>query len=234
MTTALSISDLSFTWPGQSKAVLEIDSLTLPLGESLFIQGPSGSGKSTLLNLIAGVVALQQGQISLLPQLQRSRQHLLRDRFRADHIGYIFQQFNLLPFLSALDNVSLSCQFSPLRQQRCREQYNSVPEAARHWLEQLNIPPELHQRPATELSVGQQQRVAAARALMGSPELIIADEPTSALDSENAQHFVTTLLSHCKDNNSSLLFVSHDQQLVNGFDHHFSLSTTREQHHDLP
>ncbi|MGB1237070.1 MAG: ABC transporter ATP-binding protein [Pseudomonadales bacterium] len=226
MTTALEISDLHFSWPGQSEAALTIDALSLAQGQSLFIQGPSGSGKSTLLNLIAGMLTPQRGSIYLLPQL--SGQRSLDDRFRADHIGYIFQQFNLLPFLSALENVSLSCQFSKLRSERCRSEYGSVESAARHWLTQLNIPERLFALSASQLSVGQQQRVAAARAMMGSPELIIADEPTSALDVDNARHFVQQLLEHCQSAQSSLLFVSHDLQLTEGFDHRLTLQDTAQ------
>ena len=136
-----------------------------------------------------------------------------RDRQRSDNIGFIFQLFNLLPYLSVLENVMLPCRFSARRQQRAVDQAGSVEADARRLLQHLDIGPELSRRRVTELSIGQQQRVAAARALIGAPALLIADEPTSALDHDLRERFIELLLSECESAGSAILFVSHDTSL---------------------
>lgn len=185
------------------------------MGERLFVQGASGSGKSTLLSLLAGVVVPQQGSVNVLGEPLHALAPPRRDRFRADHLGYIFQQFNLVPYLTVLENVTLPCRFSRLRRARVKH----PDEEARRLLEHLGLSSdELIERPVTALSVGQQQRVAAARALMGSPQLIIADEPTSALDADNRESFIQLLFKECAREGSTLLFVSHDRTLAPLFD----------------
>ena len=136
-----------------------------------------------------------------------------RDRFRSDHIGYIFQQFNLLPYLSVLDNVLLPCRISAHRKASALKHHSDIHDSARAWLSLLNIPARLFDEKISRLSVGQQQRVAAARALIGEPEIIIADEPTSALDQDNVDNFMEVLTSQCRNIHSSLIFVSHDRHL---------------------
>ena len=198
--------------------MVQIDRLELGAGQRLFIEGPSGSGKSTLLSLLAGVTVPQQGTVRILEtsldRLRRSQ----RDRFRADHIGYIFQMFNLIPYLSVLDNVLLPCRFSTLRRQRTLRQATSLDQEARRLLARLDIDDSLLDRPVTALSVGQQQRVAAARALIGMPELLIADEPTSSLDRDRQQVFVELLFEECQRSGSALVLVSHDTTLAERFD----------------
>lgn len=142
-----------------------------------------------------------------------------RDAFRAEHIGFIFQQFNLLPWLSAMDNVLLPCTFSARRRRRVA---NPSSDAAQ-LLERLDLAPALWRKPAAELSVGQQQRVAAARALIGKPEILIADEPTSALDAPRQQAFIDLLLAEAASVGACLLFVSHDRRLAVHFDRVLSL-----------
>ena len=146
-----------------------------------------------------------------------------RDRFRVDHTGYIFQQFNLLPFLSVRENVELPCRFSRLRAERARQRHGSIDAAAAALLDHLGLRAELLGRRADELSIGQQQRVAAARALIGQPELVIADEPTSALDFDAREAFLQLLFAECRAAGASLLFVSHDQSLAPLFDRSLSL-----------
>ena len=168
MAPLLSIEDLRFSWqPG--KALLDLAELRLSAGESLFLRGPSGSGKSTLLNLVGGVLSAQSGSIRLLGHALETLKPAQRDRLRADHIGFVFQQFNLLPYLDAIDNVTLPCGFSRRRAERA----GADPRAqAQTLLERLQLDvASLAGRPAAELSVGQQQRVAAARALIGMPVL---------------------------------------------------------------
>lgn len=225
MTQALiELSDLSFSWPGQP-VLLDIPAFRLEPGETLFLKGPSGSGKTTLLGLLGGVQKANRGTIRLLGQALSELGSGARDRFRVDHTGYIFQQFNLLPFLSVRENVELPCHFSTLRASRAVQRHGSVDNAARTLLAHLGLKdPALLERRADSLSIGQQQRVAAARALIGQPELVIADEPTSALDADAREAFIQLLFAECREAGASLLFVSHDQSLAPLFDRNLSLS----------
>lgn len=220
----IELSDLGFAWPGQAE-LLDIPAFTLQRGESLFLKGPSGSGKTTLLGLLGGVQKPQRGQIQVLGQNLSQLSAGARDRFRVDHTGYIFQQFNLLPFLSVRENVQLPCHFSRLRARRARQRHGSVDQATVILLAHLGLDqPDLLERRADALSIGQQQRVAAARALIGQPELVIADEPTSALDADARAAFLQLLFAECREAGSSLLFVSHDQSLAPRFDRSLSLA----------
>jgi putative ABC transport system ATP-binding protein len=160
---------VSFRYPGAAGDSLAVDDLQLARGERVFVRGPSGSGKTTLLSLLAGVLVATQGEAGLLGRDWRSLAPAARDRLRADHIGYVFQQFNLLPYLSVLDNVLLPCRFSAVRRRRAGGAAGAVRSAAADLLGRMGLDPSLAQRPAAMLSVGQQQRVAAARALIGSP-----------------------------------------------------------------
>lgn len=220
----IELSHVTYAWPGQP-TLLDIEQLSLQRGEKVFLKGPSGSGKTTLLGLMGGVYLPASGQVNLLGQDLAQLSASRRDRFRADHSGYIFQMFNLLPYLSVVDNVLLPCRFSALRRQRALSGADSLEQAALDLLSQLGLHhPALLSRPVNALSIGQQQRVAAARALIGSPELVIADEPTSALDADNRQAFLQLLFRSCDAADSSLLFVSHDAGLENLFDRSLSLS----------
>ena len=220
----IKLHDLVFGWPGQPP-LLDIPAFHLDAGEALFLKGPSGSGKTTLLGLLGGVNVPAQGRIQLLGQDLGKLGQGARDRFRVDHTGYIFQQFNLLPFLSVRENVELPCHFSKLRAERAKQRHGSVDQAAATLLAHLGLKDEsILGRRADSLSIGQQQRVAAARALIGQPELVIADEPTSALDYDARENFIRLLFAECREAGSSLLFVSHDQSLAPLFDRHLSLA----------
>jgi len=212
---AIRISDLVFRWPRRGSACLDIPHFVVAAGERVFLHGPSGSGKSTLLGLLGGVATPEAGHIELLGRDLTQMGSHARDQFRADHIGFLFQQFNLLPWLSALDNVLLPCTFSPRRKERAG---NYPRTAAENLLAELDLDPDLWRKPAAELSVGQQQRVAAARALIGRPEILIADEPTSALDAERQQIFIDLLLRETAAVGAALVFVSHDKRLAAHFD----------------
>ncbi|MEM1436528.1 MAG: ABC transporter ATP-binding protein [Pseudomonadota bacterium] len=221
-TVVLEIEDLAFAYPNR-EPLLAIESLRLERGASLFLEGPSGSGKSTLLALIAGILRPNRGSLRLLgndlAQLPASR----CDRLRAEHIGFIFQQFNLLPYLSLVENVILPLRFAPTRRARVTRNDDGT-AAALALLERLGLGAEARSRvPVNELSVGQQQRVAAARALLGQPELLIADEPTSALDSRNRSAFID-LLKEETHGDCAVLFVSHDPNLAAHFDRHLDLN----------
>jgi putative ABC transport system ATP-binding protein len=213
--TALRIADLVYRWPRQATPCLDIARFEVARGERVFLHGPSGSGKSTLLGLLGGVAIPQAGRIELLGQDLAQLGSHARDRFRADHTGFLFQQFNLLPWLSALDNVLLPCTFSARRKLRAEPDSRA---AAATLLAQLDLDPALWNKSAAELSVGQQQRVAAARALIGRPEILIADEPTSALDAERQQIFIDLLLRETASVDATLIFVSHDRRLAAHFD----------------
>lgn len=210
------LKSLVFRWPGQPDPVLSVDSFDLEAGESVFMRGPSGSGKTTLLSAIAGVIDVPQSAVRVAGTDVGALARGDRDRFRVDHLGIVFQVFNLLPWLSALENTLLPCRFSAQRRNRSGPDPKAT---ATRLLSELGLEDaELINRPASALSVGQQQRVAAARALIGAPEVVLADEPTSALDEEAKDTFVQLLLKECKASGASLLFVSHDRSLEKHFD----------------
>ena len=216
----LALKDVRFAWPGAGADCLVIDELAIAAGGKVFLHGPSGCGKSTLLGLMAGVLVAQQGRVELLGQDWAGLAPGRRDARRVDHVGVIFQQFNLLPYLTVLDNVLLPTRFSPSRAARCA---GGAADAARALLDRVGLPEALWRRRADALSVGQQQRVAAARALIGAPELVIADEPTSALDAALRDGFMALLMDACAAAGSTLVFVSHDDRLAGRFDTRLSL-----------
>lgn len=226
----IDIEELSFQWqPQQSKPTLAIPRLQIAKGEHIFLHGPSGCGKSTLLSLLAGINRPTTGKLSIFGCELNKLSNSKRDAFRADHIGYIFQNFNLLPYLSPIDNVTLGCQFSKQRQQKALTSSPSLPLEAARLLNALGLDNQFHQQNVANLSIGQQQRVAAARAFIGAPELIIADEPTSALDTNNRQSFIALLFAQAQAVNSTLVFVSHDESLQPLFNRSIDLVALQEQ-----
>ncbi|WP_162042874.1 ABC transporter ATP-binding protein [Undibacterium sp. YM2] len=230
--TALSLSNVQFRWQAGQAACLDIENFSISKGESVFLYGPSGSGKSTLLSLAGGIITPQRGQVTVLGSDLGALSGAARDRLRVDHAGFIFQQFNLIPYLSMLENVLLPCRLSVRRQQRASAAHGSPREAAVALLDTLGLDANLYQRHVTGLSIGQQQRVAAARALIGQPEIIIADEPTSALDADRQKDFIALILQQCASHGSSLLFVSHDHRLASQFNRELDLQKINrvEQH----
>lgn len=222
MNPAIALDELSFGWEAD-KPLIKIDHFEIARGATVFLRGASGSGKSTLLALIGGVLTPGAGTVRVLDQDLGALSQGGRDRFRSEHIGFIFQQFNLLPYLSVLENVTLATNFSSRRAERARSGAGDVITDARRLLEHLGISGPLLQRPVSALSIGQQQRVAAARALIGRPELIIADEPTSALDHDARGAFLELLIKECEEAGTTLLFVSHDPTLKRWFSHQVSM-----------
>lgn len=219
---ALEAQDLAFGWPGQ-RVLLDIARFDLARGERVFLRGPSGSGKSTLLGLLCGVLSPTRGKIRVLGTDLGTLSAGERDRFRGEHLGFIFQMFNLIPYLTVLENVLLPVTFSPARARRIPGG-DLVAEAER-LLDALGLGAgDLLHRPVTALSIGQQQRVAAARALFGRPALLIADEPTSSLDHDAREDFLRLLMGECRAQGSTLLFVSHDTSLGTLFDRVVSLT----------
>lgn len=222
--TCIELKQLEFQWPGATQPLLRIPELQISRGERVLLRGASGSGKSTLLSLIAGIHKAKAQQVFVLDHDLGDMSQRQRDKLRANEIGYIFQQFNLLPYLSAYQNVLLAQQFSPARRKRLNEQQPSHKQQAQSLLLQLGLTESDTERPAHQLSVGQQQRVAAARALFGNPALIIADEPTSALDADHRDNFIQILFEACRANNTTLLFVTHDASLAPHFDRALELA----------
>ena len=215
---SLSIQNLVFSYDSQpNDVVLNVNRWTLDEGEKVFIQGPSGSGKSTFLNILCGLLPVREGELSIFGnRLERMSSHQ-RDKFRAQYIGYVFQQFNLIPYLDVVDNVRLACHF-------CGNEEASNPEIEA-LLASLNIDSKHWYKPAHSLSIGQQQRVAIARAFVNKPKLLVVDEPTSSLDQSNRDIFMELLMGKVSDTKSTLIFVSHDQALSRYFSRIDSIST---------
>ena len=216
----IKIESLNFYWSKKSKFKIFVPSLEIKKGEKVLLLGESGSGKTTLLSLICGFLNPLSGSISINGNTINELSSKTKDEYRADNIGIIFQQFNLLPYANVVDNVLLPLYFS---QARSKNIVNKR-AAALELFKQLRLPDDIAQYRASNLSVGQQQRVAVARALIGNPSLIIADEPTSSLDTNAQQLFLDLMFKQISENNSTLLMVSHDKSLSNRFDRQININ----------
>lgn len=226
---AVRLRDVRFAWPGRSGFGLNVSEFDLRAGERLFLFGESGSGKSTLLNLICGLMEAGSGSVEVLDHNLSVLSGTARDRLRSEQIGVVFQMFNLLPYASPLDNIVLPLSFAPNRRRRAGP--DPVREAER-LAERMGLSADLMtKRSSADLSVGQQQRVAVARALIGSPPLIVADEPTSALDARAQKDFIDLMFSQLDDTGSSLIMVSHDLSLSEKFDRTVHLADIAETRH---
>lgn len=211
---ALSLRDIVFTYPGSREAIVRVRRLELRRGEQVVLTGSSGRGKSTLLHLIAGLMDPDIGEIRIADTSMRTLGGSARDRFRGRHVGMVFQTFHLLHGFSAMENVLAAMMFSDLPRGEHRDRAGAL-------LGRLGI--ERVHAPCDELSVGQQQRVAVARALACRPTLVLADEPTASLDPQNAGEAVGLLKEVCRENNAALLCVTHDPSLIALFDRHETL-----------
>lgn len=214
---SISIEELVFNYPKSKQSTLDIKQWQLQQGEHIFLYGESGRGKSTLLSLLAGIYVPCSGSIKILGQEISQLSARKRDRFRAQHIGVVFQQFNLIPYLNVLDNILLAAHFA-------KGQNQEVLQRAKHLLKEVNLSEALLTQKASQLSIGQQQRVAIVRALINLPPILLVDEPTSALDDKNQQAFMDLLLSIVKKQHCTLVFVSHDQSLAHHFHHQVDLA----------
>ena len=210
----LKLRKVFFRWPGRSSFSLSLSDLTVSYGEKLLLLGASGTGKSTLLSVISGTLLPDQGSVEIAKTEITNLSASARDRFRAEQLGVIFQQFNLLPFGSVADNILLPLRFAPIRRNRVKDAKSEVARLCAA----LGLPVDIGREKASSLSVGQQQRVAVARALIGHPPLIIADEPTSALDINSQDAFLDLLFTQAQTRGTSVVMVSHDERLGPRFD----------------
>jgi putative ABC transport system ATP-binding protein len=222
---AIRLREVAFRWKRDHRFALAVAAFDLARGERVLLTGPSGAGKSTLLGLVSGTLTAEAGEVSVLGHDLTAMSGPARDRFRAAHLGVIFQMFNLIPYLSISDNVLLPLGFSAERRLRAERRPGGARGEAKRLLEALGLDLDLLARnDAADLSVGQQQRVAAARALIGAPEIVIADEPTSALDRDRQEAFLALLFAEVERAGSSLLMVSHEERFAGRFDRRVALS----------
>jgi putative ABC transport system ATP-binding protein len=192
---------------GERGTVIDIREFAIPPGEHVGLRGPSGSGKTTFLNLIAGILQADSGTIRVAGRDMTRLPESGRDRLRAETMGYVFQTFNLLQGYTALENVELGMMFGAGVDARY----------ARELLERVGLGHRLGYRPG-QLSVGQQQRVAVARALANRPRLVLADEPTGNLDRQHAMEALALMRAVCREHDAALLLVSHDQRVLETFE----------------
>lgn len=219
--TLIEMKDLRFSYPGRGEAVLRIPEFRVQKGEALFLHGPSGTGKTTFLEILAGVLQPTEGSLKILGQDFSKLTSAQRDAFRAEHMGYVFQSFNLIPYLSVRENIELPMHLSPARKARLETLDREM--VIRALCGNLGIG-DLLDKNVTELSVGQQQRVAVARALLGKPDLLLADEPTSALDTDHREKFLRLLFELAELYGTTVIFVSHDRTIESMFSRSLSLS----------
>ena len=208
------IESLRFQWSKNNNFKIFVPKLEVGRGKKVLFLGESGSGKTTLLSLICGFLEPLSGSISINDIIISDLTSTNKDKYRSDNIGIIFQQFNLLPYANVIDNIILPLYFSKQRSKKVENKIN----AAMNLCDQLRLPESILNQKASNLSVGQQQRVAVARALIGSPSIIVADEPTSSLDTEAQELFLDLMFDQISKNSSTLLMVSHDKSLTNYFD----------------
>jgi putative ABC transport system ATP-binding protein len=218
---AIEIKDLIFRFSSNMDPVLCVPTWRVEPNERIFLQGDSGSGKSTLLGLLAGLRQPTSGDVTVLGTPISTLSGRKRDAFRAKNIGVVFQQFNLIPFLSVLDNILLAAEFAQVSSSAVRARGLEL-------LERVNLDPALSLRKASQLSIGQQQRVAIVRALINSPALLLVDEPTSALDQANKESFLTLLHEVLDDANCAMIFVSHDPSIGELFEQRVAMGALNQ------
>jgi len=220
---ALDLKNLRFSYPeNKRQTVINIRTWIVEKGKSVFVNGPSGSGKSTLLNLISGILRPTAGSLTVLGHNLGVMSNAQLDQFRANHVGYVFQQFNLIPYLNPVRNIQLARDFCT------KDSKTNKEDDIEDLLLKLDLASDLWNKAAKNLSIGQQQRVAIARAFINKPDLLIADEPTSSLDKENRDNFMSTLWDLVGESKTTLVFVSHDTSLSSDFDLNINLNEISE------
>lgn len=224
----IKIENLKFKYPNSKQDILNIPNFSLKKSEKVFLFGPSGCGKTTFLEVLAGINSPYSGTLIINDQDLTKMTTTERDHFRANHMGYIFQSFNLIPYLNVEANITLPLYLSP--QKRKFVPQETEKKTVQEICKFLGIEKYIN-RSVTELSVGQQQRVAAARAILGQPNLILADEPTSSLDFDHREKFIKLLFTLCEQQRTAVLFVSHDRSLEKLFDRSLSLQDINKASH---
>ncbi len=214
MSVLIKIDNLKYSYDDDSSFAMDIKSFNLKKGERLLVYGESGLGKSTFLNLISGTIQAKSGKIKILDRDISNMSGYEKDKIRGDHFGVVFQTFNLLPYISVEKNILMGLAFS----KRKKSKINNIQDEIKNLMDNLSLNyEELRNRNSYDLSIGQQQRVAVARALIGNPEIILADEPTSALDSKNQKVFLDLLFKSMNKNEQGLIMVSHNKDLSKSF-----------------
>ena len=207
---AIQVDNLCHQYKQQNTPSIFIPTWQVNEGQQIFLHGDSGSGKSTLLNLLSGVLPATSGSIQILGQELTSMSNAQRDAFRAQNIGVVFQTFNLIPYLSVLDNIKLAVYLAKGKQS------NLVPRV-KQLINDLHLDKEIIHHSVNQLSIGQQQRVAIVRALINRPKLLLVDEPTSSLDSSARDAFLNILVKTSQQMETSMVFVSHDKSIEGYF-----------------
>jgi putative ABC transport system ATP-binding protein len=222
VSSLIEVQNLQYRYPNAPRDTLLIPDFKIDKGERVYLHGPSGSGKTTLLEIFAGILKVEQGEVRIAGQNLATLSESERDHFRAKHLGYIFQSFNLIPYLSVQENIELPIHMNPTRSERPSKA--ELTQTVHQLCQRLGIEGLLSKN-VTELSVGQQQRVAVARALCGKPDLILADEPTSSLDTDHRERFLQLMFELCDQAGTTVLFVSHDRTIQNLFSRAVSLES---------
>jgi len=222
MSKLIEVKNLTYRYANATQDTLQIPEFTIAKGERVYLYGPSGSGKTTLLEILAGILKVDQGEVQILGRNLATLSEKERDQFRAEHLGYIFQSFNLIPYLTVQENIELPLHLSAARKARLKDE--DAVQVLRHLCTRLGIITLLNKK-VTELSVGQQQRVAVARALFGRPEFILADEPTSSLDMDHREKFLELMFELCEQYGTTVLFVSHDRSIQHLFSRSVALDS---------
>lgn len=224
----IEVKNLKYRYANSFQDTLVIPEFTVQKGERVYLYGPSGSGKTTFLEVLAGILKVEQGEVKILDQVLSGMSEKSRDHFRAEHLGYIFQSFNLIPYLSVQENIALPIHLSLRRRERLKGE--NIQMVIKDLCSRLGIET-LLQKKVTELSVGQQQRVAVARALFGNPDVILADEPTSSLDMDHRERFLHLMFELCEQFGTTVLFVSHDRGIQHLFSRAVSLDSINHATH---
>ena len=220
-TPAIALREVRFAYQDAPQSVvIDIPQWTVSQGERIFLHGPSGSGKSSLMNLLSGLTVCTSGETAILGTRIDQLRGGERDQFRANNIGHVFQQFNLIPYLNARENIALAQRFCRAKDTQAEDDKERIDAL----LDRLDIRRQDQLKAASKLSIGQQQRVAIARALVNRPSLLIADEPTSSLDQENRNRFLSLLFNQLDQQAITLVFVSHDDTLADRFDQSVALN----------